>query len=695
MDDTAQDTPKGSSTQKGKERREYGEKILARIKASEKREERWLKDAEAAEKAYTGDSTSTAEGSVYDFNILHSNVETIVPAIYNSTPAPDIRPRRVESAGPMPQPPQPQAEGQQPDPQAVMQFQQAAQQYQAKQQADKDAKDFATMLERAIAVQIDDNRLDTEIEANAQDGFMAGRGNVRLRFEGVYGESEKITFEAVSWRDYREGPAKRWEDVPWLAYRVIISKETQDRIKAKAEKTDADYFASQRHEGDDEPLTSDKDEDDIVLWEVWDKLKGAVCLVRENDGVVLNETPDPLELPGFFPQGKPVEPITVTGKRCPVCPFSIYKKLADELDRITKRINKIMSGLKVRGVVAGNASALASLASCDDNEIKVEPDLESLMQTGGLEKQVLWWPVEQAIKVLAELYKQREQVKASIYEITGISDIVRGASNSNETATAQQIKTQWGSLRIQRMQRMIERQVRDIFVLMAHIITTKFSEETLQRMTGIEITDGIRALMDNPVDANYRINVESDSTIRADLTQKKQEMSEFLNGSASFFQTAAGIIQQTPAAAEPLAEVYSASTRMFNLGKQAEDALDRFVALAKEEAAKPRPNPEQQKMEAEAKAKEEELSLKREQEARQAALDERELMLKDEQIVLEKEKVKLEKLKVMTERSKAMVSGMLEAEKIERGSAEKDREFGMREEESRRAAQQEASPQNA
>ena len=58
---------------------------------------------------------------------------------------------------------------------------------------------------------------------------------------------------------------------------------------------------------------------------------------------------------------------------------------------------------------------------------------------------------ETAAAVLNFLYQQREQSKQAIYEITGISDIVRGASHSSETATAQQIKTEWGSLRIKKI----------------------------------------------------------------------------------------------------------------------------------------------------------------------------------------------------------------------------------------------------
>lgn len=591
---------------------EEGTKWMERIRAAEKREEDWRKDAREAEKAFTNDEKGDG-GKLYDFNILHSNVETIVPAIYNSTPIPDIRPRWLEAVGEAPEPPQqPQAgpqgamPGQPPqmDPRAALmaqaQFQQAMQAWQAKQQRDKDAKNYGDMIERAIATQIDDNRLDTEVEQVAQDAFLSGRGVLRVKFEAIFegdvATNETLPVEAVSWRDFRMGPAKRWSAVPWVAFRHVASRET---LEAKV--IDPELEARQTA---DIPTTGpENDEDDIPYWEIWCRETKKVKFVREHDGHILKLTDDPMGLKGFFPMPPPVQPITLTGKMTPVCPFTIYKKLADELDQITKRINRIMKGLKVRGIIAGDVEKLLSLAEADDNEIRVETNLEGLAQNGGIEKAVMWWPVDKAILVLKELYAQRETVKSSIYEITGISDIVRGASNANETLGAQEIKTRWGALRIQKMQRLIERSVRDVFVIMAELISTKFSEPTLYQMTGIEITDGMRAMMQSPVLASYRVDVESDSTVRADLTRQKEDMSEFLSGTGNFFGTMGPLIQQAPETAEPITDIYASMARVFKLGREAEDALERLKNLAKQAAKNPPPNPEEQQMQAEMEMK--------------------------------------------------------------------------------------------
>ncbi|WP_173989481.1 hypothetical protein [Agrobacterium salinitolerans] len=147
------------ATPEGKAKRELGAKWIARVEAASKLEKDWLDDAQMATKAYTNEEKAEATertlGKRYDFNILFSNVETIVPAVINSSPVPDIR-RRFND----------------PDPAARV---------------------VSDILERAISVQIDDSRLQVELEAAAQDAFLAGRGIVRIKFHGdvVGGEPDK------------------------------------------------------------------------------------------------------------------------------------------------------------------------------------------------------------------------------------------------------------------------------------------------------------------------------------------------------------------------------------------------------------------------------------------------------------------------------------------------------------------------
>ena len=528
-----------------------GKKWGDRILQAEKREENWLKGAKNAETIYLADD-SVEGAETADFPILHSNVETIVSSIYNSTPSPDIR--VMHDGG-------------------------------GDKQADKLAKNGAALLERAVAAQMDNNSLDIEVEASAQDVLVAGRGLVRVKVDAADDDPAdvRVMYEAVAWCDYREGPAKRWRDVPWVAYRHSISSEEKQRLE------DEDISAAY---GDD--VSAEEEEKDCDIWEIWDKASRQVIFLIEESNKIITFKDDPLGLKGFFPQSAPVQPIMSTHSRTPVCPYEIYRMQAEELDRITRRIDKIVSGLKVRGLIAGDAEAAELLADADDNTLTVAPDIQNISVAGGLDRMIMWWPIETAIAVLRELYVQREQVKTAIYEITGISDIIRGQGAASETATAQNIKTQWGSLRIKKAQRAIERQVRDLIQLSVEIIAGVFPDEAVQRASGMQLTPELLQFIRQP-HLFYRIDVESDSTVRADVGKQREEMSAFLQATGAYTQAMAPIVAQSPKVAPLALELFASFARRFSLGKQAEDALDQMVEMMQQASEKPDPQAEQMK----------------------------------------------------------------------------------------------------
>jgi hypothetical protein len=558
----------------GADLKKLGSKWMDRIRLAEKREDTWLKDAAKAEAMYLAEAKDGAEKQY--FNILHSNVETIVPATYNSTPVPDIRRRFGDK--------------------------------------DETARQVANILERAITVQIDDGALDKEMEGVSQSSFLAGRGVIRVRLhtedagqedviadavedtaeaeddgqeedmgqespapEQSTGATQRLQYEAVSWRDFRMGPAKRWKDVPWVAFRHTIAAETieewekDDAVKAQVPVKPTDIDAPE--------------DGDVEVWEVWSKADRRVMFLKATDGLVYKAIPDPLNLSGFFPCVSPVQPIEVVGRMMPVTPHKTYEELATELESVTKRIHKIVQGIKVRGGAAAGETLqeIAKIAGLGDNEIGEIRGVEALSQQGGLDKAIVWWPIEKAVAALTALAQHRETIKAQIYEVTGISDIVRGASNANETARAQEIKTQWGSLRIRKMQSLLQNCVRELFVLSTELISTKFTPDNLQKMTGIQVTPEMMALLNDKVTQFYRINVETDSTISADLTKSRQEMAGFLTGTSQYMAAVGPLVLSGAVPKELAMEVFGAFARTFKLGKSVEDVL----ATISEQAAQP------------------------------------------------------------------------------------------------------------
>lgn len=626
---------KMGETAKGKDLRKEGKKWLDRIKQSQANEKHWIDNADVAVKIYGGDGAGSYDGeSSLDtsFNILYANVETIVPAIINSPPVPDIRRRFGEK--------------------------------------DEAARDVAEMLERSISIQVDDSRLQTEMEGMSQDAFLAGRGIIRLRYmsevveaelesiedealddaeidrsesdekyEGLEGDgyssqdnagevlNERIEFEAISWRDYAHGPAKRWPDRNWDAYRHAMPVEDVETFQDQA-------MVTSQTSSDDKQSTGETDTD-LIIWEVWCKKSKKVKFISENSGTILKILDDPLGLTQFFPIADPVQPVEITNRLMPINPYSVYRELAKELDTISKRIIIIAKAMQVKGWYPGSSSDLENLVALGDNEFAPITDGEIWAQHGGLANAVAFWPAEKYVLVLQQLYVSRTETKQAIYEITGISDIVRGASKASETLGAQQIKSQWGSLRIQKAQRSMERAARDLFVMMSEIIPTKFSIETLEKMTGIKLQPSpeemqpipmpdmlslpeeqqqqamvqyqtaqqehqkvlakyqrIAELMKYKASSYYAINVETQSTTRADLTQQKAEVSQFLTASAQYFQAVAPMVSSGDMPPTVAIEVYAANSRLFNLGRSTEAAIDEMVDMATEKAKQPPPEPQ-------------------------------------------------------------------------------------------------------
>ena len=77
----------------------------------------------------------------------------------------------------------------------------------------------------------------------------------------------------------------------------------------------------------------------------------------------------------------------------------------------------------------------------------------------------------------------RKQVIDDIYQIMGLSDIMRGDTDPNETLGAQQIKTQNGSARVRDKQQELARLSKDLVEITSEIITEKFEPDTIIEMS--------------------------------------------------------------------------------------------------------------------------------------------------------------------------------------------------------------------
>src|SRR4030095_2756863 len=96
---------------------------------------------------------------------------------------------------------------------------------------------------------------------------------------------------------------------------------------------------------------------------------------------------------------------------------------------------------------------------------------------------IVWLPIDMIAQVITGLVTLRKQVIEDIYQIMGLSDIMRGATDPKETLGAKQLKTEDGSSRVRDKQYELIRVARDLVQITCEIICDKFDDETIIEMS--------------------------------------------------------------------------------------------------------------------------------------------------------------------------------------------------------------------
>lgn len=593
------------------------------------------------------------------FNILWANIETLKPATFSKSPKPDVR-RRYLDADPL-------------------------------------SREVAETLERALEFSIDDYDFERVMMKARDDFLLPGRGQVRIRYkpirdiqrpeltqveagfqipehqdpmsmdgmggpsmiptfreaymlngeevepdgeddEGPYIDTkidETVRCEYVYWKDYRESPARTWEDVWWVAFGHDMTYD--DLVENFGEKV-AKALPKAKEESEDK--VSDGMQRTRV-WEVWDRDERKLVFVCEEHPFILKEEEDPLNLKGFFPCPEPVVLVGTTDNRVPIPEFTMYQDQCADIDDFTDRISSLTKAIKANGAAPASLK-LGELLTAKDGTIQQIVDWEAVAQHGGLQNAIQWVPIEQMANVLGVLVQQRDLVKHEIYEVTGLSDILRGDSKASETATAQRIKGTAGASRMQPRQRPMERFARDVLRLKAEVFSEHYDKETLTRMTGREVTDEMMSLMRDDMMRRFRIDVETDSTVQPDADTDKQQTIEFVTAVMQMLQNSA---QMPPMLMPLVGEMLKFAVRRFKVGRELEEKIDETIQMASQ-PQQPQPDPEMQKAEAEMKLKQQEaeadIMLQREKMAAETQLEgvrlSNEMALEDKRFELEVEK---------------------------------------------------------
>lgn len=669
---------------------------IVEIEAARKREKDFLKEATDVVKVYEAEKSEENP-----FNILFSNTETLAPALFSSPPVPVVS-RRFKDDDPV-------------------------------------GLSGAETLKRCIQSLLDTGdaeypTFEELIKAATLCALVPGRGVTRFEYhaeleEGSSDYKECVIGKEVPWDRFIHGYGKTWKQVPWVAYEHRMTEDdVVENFGEKAAKEAALVFTDSRADNSGNVSIEDLEAKGTKLatvYELWDKTTKTVHFFSDQkDKGGIKSVKDPLQLSGFFNCPRPMMFTNRVSGLLPIPPYKMYKDQAEELNEISVRIKNIVKMMKVRGMYDSSMDELKNVLNAPDGTLEPIQNVAALYSNngGGLDSAIWLVPIEKLVTVLQQLYTQRGQIKQVIYEITGISDILRGASAASETATAQNIKNQWGTLRLKSLRREVDRYVRECMRIMGEISAEKFSVTTLQSLTNLKYPmdadkkqiqlqlaqqqqqqmvmqqqqqqmqapgmlptqqassaqppmqaalpvqptpeqqqilsmpswEDVLKVLHDEVLRNYKIDIETNSTIDPETSEDQKNISDLLNGLSQIMNGMAPLIQSGEMPFEVLKNLLLVVSRRYTFGSEIEDQLKAM----KQPPPPPPPQPDPMKVQ-ESQMKMQEFQMKMQAEA--AAQEASKAILQLQQQV-EAAKASAEMAKIQAESEKAQLDLQLKRE---------------------------------
>lgn len=344
----------------------------------------------------------------------------------------------------------------------------------------------AELLERAAKSAFDRTDLDECMICARDDLIFYNRGQLWLTYEThEKGGGQRICLEHLDRKDFLHGPARKWSEVPWAARRAWMwPKDARKRFSKRS--GDA-YKDAKRSTGEGEDK---ENKGKIGVWEVWDKEKSRVCWVAEGVSVYLDEDEPHLKLRGFFPCPRPAYGTLKPRTLEPRPDYLRYAAHFAKINSLTKRIYALLDMVRMKGLIpaGGDIGDAVELAMKDDDNasILIPVPAAALIQ-GGSANFVQWLPLEQVAAAITGLIEARRELFSDYDRLSGISDIMRGETEADETLGAQQLKSQYGSVRVREKIDELQRIARDVTRIAAEIMAEHFSQDTLLEMSQMVI----------------------------------------------------------------------------------------------------------------------------------------------------------------------------------------------------------------
>lgn len=581
----------------------------AEFEAAEKDTKKWRKRGARIVKRFR-DERDDKDAEARRWNVFSSNIQTITAILYGQVPQTDVG-RRFDDA------------------------------------ADDVARVAGLIAERALNadIQTPEDGFAAALAHVLQDRLLPGLGVCRIRYEvdeeevpevpaALHPETgeelapavpattqvtrEDVRTDYVQWGDFRWSPARTWQEVRWVAFACDMSRrelveafgqEVADAVPLNAKRT-GEADATEKDDGKKRTPWAR-----AQVWEVWSKEDEKVYWYVDGARGVLRIEEDPLGLPGFFPCPRPLIANPTTDTLVPVPDFALAQDLYDEVDDLTTRIQLLQKAIQVRGVYDKTAEGVQRLlqeSAYGRNELIPIDGWAAFLEKGGLQGVIAWLPLEMLVAALDKLREVRQETLQAIYQVTGMSDILRGqASEGDVTATEQRIKARFGSARMRALQQDFARLASETQQLKLWVMCSHFQPETLLERSNIAATPDAAlaqqavALLQSKA-GMWRVQVKPETVAMEDLGEKRTEATDFVTALSTFLTSAAPLATAAPGSTPALLQLLGVVLTRFKFADEVEGIIDGAVAQAKaaqQQPAMPQPDPKVVAAQATAQAK--------------------------------------------------------------------------------------------
>lgn len=425
-------------------------------------------------------------------------------------------------------------------------------------------------------------------------------------------EYEEVVDDYVHFGDFGwNSGARTWDEVYCVWRKAYLTRdECEERFGAeKAKLIDLDYTPKNV----DAKLSPERKDlfKKATVYEIWDRTTRRVIWMQKTSEVPLDMRDDPLKISDFFPCPRPAWASQTNDVLFPVPDYVYYQDQDKEINDLTQRIAMLEKAIRVRGMYPANIDPFRTLLQ-DASDLDFVPmDQQAInqfaqMNLKAFEAAVFIWPFEKVVSALKSCIEMRNQLIQDVYQITGLSDIVRGQSDPNETAEAQAIKAQSSGRRVNTKTKEIARFARDALRIKFEIIFNQFDDSTIWAMTSAaniqeiaqdptkgavnpatlqplqqpmvdpygQVFRSAMELLRNKALRHFRIDIETDSTVASDDMAEKKRRNEFVMALGTMIGQAAPLLEKAPVLAPMFKEAIMFVTRGFKAGQSLENAIE-------------------------------------------------------------------------------------------------------------------------